>query len=111
MFKSALLHKRSVNETAAIMTAQKYQLPYVKRQDASLRGLPSLFGGGDMLSVTPLLISDDHGVFPAIQVVSKEGGACILDPHAFEDLVVAYSKLKPLLEEIYQDLRLQGLVL
>lgn len=103
--------KVAVDEAAAMGTSQKHEIPLVKRSDASAQGLPSFLGGGQSLSITPVMIQDDHGVFPGLQIVSVDGWVCILDTFAIDDLVSVFSKFKPQLEGVYQDLNTQGLIL
>lgn len=107
----ASLNKTAVNESAAMGTSQKHNIPILKMNDAAAQGLPCFLGGGQNLQITPVLIQDDHGVFPGIQITSQDGWVCALDVFAIDDVATVFSKLKPQLESSFQDLKLQGLIL
>jgi hypothetical protein len=111
MYRSKLITKRAVNETTAIGIAAKHQVPLLMRSEMSAQGLPSFAGGGNALSVVPVLIQDDHGVVPGIQLQSKDGWTCVLDQWAIDDLVTAFSTLKPKLELMNADLGPSGFLI
>jgi hypothetical protein len=110
MMRSGLLQKVAVAETSAMGVAKKHQLPLMKKMEMSTQGLPNMFGGGSMLSITPVILENEYGAFPGMQITSQDGWVCVLDQYAIDDLVLAFSKSKPVLESVYADLKQFGLI-
>lgn len=109
--RSPLLSKQAVAESSAMGVAKKHQLPLLKKSDMSAQGLPNMFGGGTALSISPVIVEDESGAFPGMQITSKDGWVCVLDQYAIDDLIASFSRFKPLLEDVYRDLKQFGLII
>jgi hypothetical protein len=108
MYRSKMISKRAVDETVAMGIAQKHQVPLLPLAELSSVGLPTFQGGGSNLSVSTVMIQDDHGVVPALLLESQDGWSCVLDQWAIEDLIVAFSNFKPKIELMNTDLKPPG---